>query len=125
MSLELRQRDTLVGRHSDADVRLPLPDVSRRHCRFVHDQGRWEVVDLNSLNGVFVNDEAVQDRRELHHRDRVRIGGFTFEVDMHPGEQTVGLAAGEVGDSGEVLRSIAEALPSPQTLPEVPQRRAS
>jgi hypothetical protein len=34
-TMEVAQADVLVGRHSCADVRLPLPDVSRRHCRLV------------------------------------------------------------------------------------------
>ena len=40
-TLELMQPDVLVGRHSSADVRLPLPDVSRRHCRLVFGKGCW------------------------------------------------------------------------------------
>src|SRR5229473_2849513 len=53
--LELTRPDTLMGRHSEADVRLPLPDVSRRHCRFLFADGAWQIFDLDSLNGVFVN----------------------------------------------------------------------
>src|SRR5262245_40204368 len=59
MTVDLARPDVLVGRHSEADVRLPLPDVSRRHCRFVYAAGRWQVIDLNSLNGVYVNGEKV------------------------------------------------------------------
>src|SRR5579872_4263887 len=79
--LELSEPDMVVGRHSDADVRLPLPDVSRWHCRFLCVEGCWQVIDLNSLNGVYVNEEAVQ-QAALQHGDRVRIGGFTFAVDL-------------------------------------------
>jgi pSer/pThr/pTyr-binding forkhead associated (FHA) protein len=82
-SLVLTRVDTLVGRHSLADVRLPMPDVSRRHCRFLWLAGCWQVLDLSSLNGVFVNDEPVQ-QATLQAGDRVRIGGFTFRVDGAP-----------------------------------------
>src|SRR5262249_51243393 len=71
--------EVLVGRHSSAAIRLPLPDVSRRHCRFVFGGGRWQVCDLRSLNGTFVNDERVA-QSELRGRDRVRLGGLTFLV---------------------------------------------
>jgi hypothetical protein len=81
LMIELTQADNLVGRHSSADVRLPLPDVSRRHCRFVYVGGRWQVRDLNSLNGVFVNEERVAET-DLKDGDQVRLGGFTFAVEL-------------------------------------------
>ncbi len=103
-------RDGMVfGRHSSADVRLPLPDVSRRHCCFVCESGRWYVIDLDSLNGVFVND-ALVGRAELRHGDVVRLGGFVFDVTFGEGE------------AGEPVRSIAAVLPPPD---EGPLRRAS
>jgi pSer/pThr/pTyr-binding forkhead associated (FHA) protein len=81
MQVELTRPDMLVGRHSEADIRLPLPDVSRRHCRFLFVAGSWQVHDLNSLNGVFVNDQQVQ-QTVVHSGDRIRIGGFTFTVEI-------------------------------------------
>lgn len=69
----------LAGRHSDADLRLPLCDVSRRHCRFEYDQGDWHVVDLCSRNGTFVNEQRIEEA-VVHQGDRVRIGNFVFEV---------------------------------------------
>lgn len=81
MAIELKQADVLVGRHSEADIRLPLPDVSRKHCRFQFIDGNWQVLDLKSLNGVFVNDQRVE-HAVLHHDDRVRLGSFTFVVEM-------------------------------------------
>jgi len=79
--LELTKPDVLIGRHSDVDVRLPLPDVSRRHCRVTYTQAGWFVHDLNSLNGIFVNGKRVP-QAPLQNRDRLRIGGFTFEVEL-------------------------------------------
>ncbi len=81
MTLELTRPDVLVGRHSECDVRLPLPDVSRKHCRFQFQGGCWEVVDQNSLNGVFVNEQRVE-RAVLRQGDRVTLGGFTFLVEL-------------------------------------------
>jgi pSer/pThr/pTyr-binding forkhead associated (FHA) protein len=81
LMVELTRSNVVVGRHSEADVRLPLPDVSRRHCRFLFGNGHWAVMDLNSLNGVYVNEEPV-GQMTLKQGDRVRIGGFTFAVDL-------------------------------------------
>jgi pSer/pThr/pTyr-binding forkhead associated (FHA) protein len=81
VTLELDLPDMTLGRHSGADLRLPLPDVSRRHCRFTWSAGAWTVADLASLNGVFVNGRPVE-RAELAQNDLVGIGGFTFAVDL-------------------------------------------
>ncbi len=56
---------------------LPLPDVSRRHCRIVHNGEKWEIIDLESLNGVWVNDRGVE-RAVLNHGDRIRLGVLYF-----------------------------------------------
>ncbi len=107
LCIELNRPDMLIGRHSEADVRLALPDVSRRHCRFVFADGNWQVFDLNSLNGVFINDERLQEAT-LCDGDLVRIGGLTFLVELSA-------APGQDG----VLKSIADVLPRQE------QRRAS
>jgi pSer/pThr/pTyr-binding forkhead associated (FHA) protein len=82
VTLELDSPEMVLGRHTDADLRLPMPDVSRRHCRFVWSGGSWSIIDLNSLNGVSVNGLNVQ-RSKLVQNDLVRIGGFTFTVDLN------------------------------------------
>lgn len=115
--LELTEPDMVVGRHSDADIRLPLPDVSRWHCRFLCVEGCWQVIDLNSLNGVYVNDEAVQ-QAPLQQGDRVRIGGFTFAVDLS-GDPPPAI---EVEAQPGVLRTIFKAMPRRV---RGPHRRAS
>jgi hypothetical protein len=80
MAIELTAPDMVLGRHSTSDIRLPLPDVSRRHCRFLYAGGHWQVIDLQSLNGVWVNDQPVQ-RAPLYPGDRVQIGPLVFRVD--------------------------------------------
>ena len=80
-SVELDRSDVLLGRHSGADVRLPNLEVSRRHCRFVFTEGTWEVYDLDSLNGVYVNGQRV-NRSVLRHRDLLAVGSFRLQVDL-------------------------------------------
>jgi pSer/pThr/pTyr-binding forkhead associated (FHA) protein len=106
--LDLDRPNMVVGRHTGADIRLPLPDVSRQHCRFAFADGRWQVVDLDSTNGIYVNGSRVRSK-ELRHRDRVAIGSFTFEVDLGPDAES----AAESDVAGEVLHRIAERLTAP------------
>lgn len=118
-TVEIQEHNTVLGRHTEADVRLPLPDISRRHCRFECAEGAWQVVDLDSLNGVFVNGQKVR-QAHLRRGDVLTIGGFNFEVRV-----------GEVTNdhprrTEEVLRDIARALPtSTSTVAVEPRRRAS
>ena len=77
--VDLTRPDMVLGRHSAADVRLPLPDVSRRHCRFYFEEGAWHVEDLKSLNGTYVNEQAVEQALVCH-GDTLRIGAVPFEV---------------------------------------------
>jgi pSer/pThr/pTyr-binding forkhead associated (FHA) protein len=112
-SITLTKPEVVLGRHTDADVRLPLPDVSRRHCRFVFADGIWHVFDLNSLNGIYINGEPTR-HAIVHHRDEVRIGGFTFLVELGDDRSSEPPTEG-------VLKRIAEILPEP----DADQRKAS
>jgi pSer/pThr/pTyr-binding forkhead associated (FHA) protein len=107
----------VMGRHSSADLRLHLPDVSRRHCRFVFAEGTWQVFDLASLNGVFVNERRI-DQAVLQQGDRLCIGSYIFEVDL-----TEQVDADPMLPAGlKTLGNIADLLPKP---PNHSQRQAS
>jgi hypothetical protein len=114
--VELTQADMLFGRHSLADVRLPLPDVSRRHCRFLFGQGVWQVIDLNSLNGVFLNGQPIR-QATLQQGDLIRIGGFTFAVDMN----TAGVVVPAADAAEGLRRCIFKTLPAAHQI-EQPRR---
>jgi len=67
-----------VGRSEDADIRLNDDSASRIHARFHIEDGRVVLVDLESTNGVFVNDRQVQ-KIELRDGDFVQIGETIFK----------------------------------------------
>jgi hypothetical protein len=117
--VELVQPNTLVGRHSDADVRLTSLDVSRRHCRFVFEDGHWKIIDLNSLNGVYVNEERMHEAT-VYDGDTIRVGPLTF---------TVQIAAAQSRQETKILPRLADT-PSLSGGPKAPalpgsERRAS
>jgi pSer/pThr/pTyr-binding forkhead associated (FHA) protein len=110
-SVELDRADMVIGRHSDADIRLGIPDVSRRHCRLVFQHGFWKIIDLKSLNGVFVNGERMQEAT-LYDSDQIRLGGFTFSVRLISQVRIVPLPEPrDATDQNDVLQQIAEVLP--------------
>jgi len=112
LTIVCNRPEMVLGRHSTADIRLPTPDVSRHHCRLQHTTKGWRVVDLSSLNGIFVNDRQVPDTI-LRPHDRLRVGGFTFEVEL-PLDYLLTLSPGENRSTeSAMLRSIADSLPTP------------
>lgn len=87
LRIEVEESGALLGRHSEADIRLPLGDVSRKHCRFLFREGNWLVLDLNSLNGTYVNEEQIH-QVALRGGDILRVGSFRFLVEIGKETQT-------------------------------------
>jgi pSer/pThr/pTyr-binding forkhead associated (FHA) protein len=71
----LDQPTTAAGRHPDSDIFLDDVTVSRRHAEFRLESGEFQVVDVGSLNGTYVNREPV-DAATLANGDEVQIGKF-------------------------------------------------
>lgn len=71
----LDQDVTTAGRHPDAEIFLDDVTVSRRHLNFHRVDGGFEIEDLGSLNGTYVNHDRV-DRYQLKPGDEVQIGKF-------------------------------------------------
>ena len=62
-----------IGRRIGSDLHLTNADVSRVHAEITAVDGGFRLCDRGSRHGVFVNGEAVAERR-LAHGDRVRLG---------------------------------------------------
>jgi pSer/pThr/pTyr-binding forkhead associated (FHA) protein len=78
--LVLPEREIVVGRDDDCQLRLNSSLVSRRHCILdVRPDGIW-VRDLLSQNGTFVNDVAVTEPLLLRAGDILRVGAALFQV---------------------------------------------
>ncbi len=76
----IRPGDSLVlGRGTDADIRLDNPAVSRRHARLHRLADGYALEDLGSRNGTFVNDRPVACWMEVGPGDRIRVGKFLLE----------------------------------------------
>ena len=73
LEVEIDQAEMHLGRSDDCEVVIDEQDISRRHA-LLRRAGRGFVIqDLGSRNGVFVNDEQVQDA-EIGPGDVVRLG---------------------------------------------------
>jgi pSer/pThr/pTyr-binding forkhead associated (FHA) protein len=72
---------TIIGRHPNCDLRIPLMDISRRHCQIDCHGGLFSLRDLGSANGTFVNGERVEET-QLKPGDHIQIGQVTFMLEV-------------------------------------------
>ncbi|MGR6966722.1 FhaA domain-containing protein [Geodermatophilus sp. URMC 61] len=70
---ELTTGRNVIGRGTDADIRLPDTGVSRKHVDVVLDDGTAIAEDLGSTNGTLVNGRRIT-RQPLADGDVIRIG---------------------------------------------------
>ncbi|MEM1024706.1 MAG: GGDEF domain-containing protein [Myxococcota bacterium] len=63
-----------IGRGPENDIVIDMDNVSRRHARVLSKDESFEVMDLRSTNGTYVNDAEV-DRHVFVHGDLLKIGG--------------------------------------------------
>lgn len=83
----LRRGTTTVGRDPDNVLVANDAQVSRHHAEIQFDGASWNLLDLQSTNGTFVNEQRIwpgQPRR-LQPGDVVRFGpSITFQVTASP-----------------------------------------
>jgi pSer/pThr/pTyr-binding forkhead associated (FHA) protein len=71
----LDQPLTTAGRHPDSDIFLDDITVSRRHAEIVHEDDRFIVRDVGSLNGTYLNRERVEEQ-DLQDGDELQVGKY-------------------------------------------------
>ena len=68
--------DVTIGRERGHDMQLAHPSVSRDHAKVAWFSGGYQIVDLGSHNGVYVNGKRVDQSRALESGDVIRLGRF-------------------------------------------------
>ncbi|MDT9593043.1 FHA domain-containing protein [Nocardioides zeae] len=77
---ELDGRPILIGRGTDAAIRLDDDYASTRHARIVPSGEQWFVEDLGSTNGTYVGSARVSQPTTLTLGTQVRIGKTILEL---------------------------------------------
>lgn len=73
-------KSLLIGRAS-RDTPLTDYTISRKHAE-IRQKGRvWELVDLRSANGTYLNDKRLERASRLKDGDQIRLGGTLFTWD--------------------------------------------
>ena len=73
--IELDEKELIMGRSPECDIQLRLDNVSRKHARIVYLNEEYQIEDLESTNGVYVNGIRVA-RCLLRNHDQIEIGDF-------------------------------------------------
>jgi predicted component of type VI protein secretion system len=67
---------TRLGRSVDCDVVFDEISVSRHHAVITADHGGYNIADLGSMNGTYLNGERIDGRAALQSGDQLRVGRF-------------------------------------------------
>jgi hypothetical protein len=112
---------SLIGRSSACVVRHGASHVSAEHAALAWTDGNWELRDLGSRNGTFVNGERIEPGSPVvvDHGSRIAFGAIddVFDLDdaSPPGAVAIDLATGAVcagtGADGDLLALPDEADP--------------
>ena len=74
----LLKDEVSLGRGEENDLVIPHASVSRTHARLVRRDGAFELTDLNSTNGTFVDNQQVHGSVRVQSGSEVRVGDIIF-----------------------------------------------
>lgn len=73
---------TTIGRNANNTIVISDATVSGTHAvissRSHAGTFSYEIKDVNSTNGIYINNERVDEKRELQDSDEIKIGKSTF-----------------------------------------------
>ncbi len=81
-SIDIKQSEVLIGRDPNCKVYIPNDTVSAQHSRLYFADQHWWINDLNSTNGTFLNDEAIDRPCVLTENDILSFGEVKFKIQI-------------------------------------------
>jgi len=78
----LMKDEISIGRGENNDVVIPHASVSRQHARLMRRDGGFELMDLNSTNGSYVDDRQIHGSAFLSAGSRLRLGDIRFVLQL-------------------------------------------
>ncbi|MEJ2257543.1 MAG: AAA family ATPase [Woeseiaceae bacterium] len=91
----------IIGRSPDNEIYIKSKFVSRHHAQLISDETGCFVEDLNSTNGIFLNDKQIK-KRELHDGDVITLGVHELVYhDLRVEDDTLTDQVEEMGDEGD------------------------
>lgn len=85
-AIPLLKKQLLVGRRESCDIVLRFANVSAHHCQLSFDGGYLYVRDMQSRNGVKINDVKIEQQRRVDPGDVLAIAKHRYRVEYDPSE---------------------------------------
>jgi len=111
--VNLVREEYSIGRAEDNTVRLTERNISRHHAKLAKNGTGWNLFDLNSYNGCFINGARVSESQRIENGDLVQLGDYRLEVSAEGTAASAG-----VGPKAATVPSV----PRGQSLPSQPDR---
>ncbi|MFM1864718.1 MAG: hypothetical protein RL677_498 [Actinomycetota bacterium] len=73
----LSGEEIILGRSDDSHIVLDDVTVSRSHAKISRENSTWQIEDLKSLNGTYLNQNRVE-KASLSAGDELQIGKYRF-----------------------------------------------
>src|SRR5215468_5035624 len=110
---KLADGEYVIGRRSDCQIFVPDMRVSRQHARLWKTGESWEIEDLGSNNGTFVNGIKVQAATQIRHDDEILIANNRIRVETRestpdgkiPSDGGNAVTIVDVSDRASMIRS--------------------
>lgn len=106
--IPLDQRAHVIGKSPSADIAVTNPYVSRRHAQILWEEGQYQIRDLGSKNGTFLNGSLLGSTgQRLHNGDRIALAREQVVMRFQTWSTTITLptAGAEVGTLQVDVRS--------------------
>ncbi|OGD27460.1 MAG: hypothetical protein A2Y56_06330 [Candidatus Aminicenantes bacterium RBG_13_63_10] len=117
---KLVKDEFLVGRARDCDLRMDENTISGHHAKILKVQDHYEVEDLQSTNGTFLNGLRVAPRSRLRSGDKLKFDQYEFQF-IDPSDVSRTLVAPRAA-LAEAQKTAVRPAPSPA--PAIPLRAA-
>lgn len=99
-----------IGRQQGNTIQLTEKNVSRAHARLFQDDEAWMIEDLNSYNGIKVNDKPVDGHMKLREGDIVQIGDYHLAITEDVDKRTLNYDRhGQVANDGDPMLASSSA----------------
>src|SRR5579862_6706433 len=114
-----------IGRKEGNTIRLTERNVSRRHARILRNNGEVHIEDLNSYNGIRVNNARIAERVSLRVSDQVQIGDYKLYLKAEGLEQvdeshTIPVERQSQVPTTEAMSAVVPAVTAPQPIQSPP-----
>jgi len=73
----LNKEEFIIGRASICDLMMKESTISAKHAKITRTNDEFEIIDLDSTNGTFVNGIKV-DKKRLRTADKIKLDVFEF-----------------------------------------------